>query len=520
MSDESVGKSGGRMDRREFLRRAGAIGGGLAAMSVLAACGGRGAPASTGGGAAATPGSGGGAAATPSGGGAAAGATPAAAGGAATPKVQKPPQGTGGGQPLVFRGWNYHPEVVEDNVKKFNAMYEENVDYQTVSGDYGSLMEKMHLNKEPLNFAYSNPQTAHRWYKAGWVWDLEGYWNVDQVKKDLYPAWKDIVSTKDGKLLGLPYFQSVRGTICTNEELLQKVGITPKQYPKTWDELYDQLYQIKKSGATDVPFLPHWFATAWFGLAWGFQFECMNRGAVLFDDNGHPVFDQKCYDILDQYKKLLADGIVPKEVFTMQETDFIDGFASGRYAYSPQQIYDSKVFNDPTRSKLAKGGSNPNAKGSMYVPVDKQPWGLIDTGIYLSIKRPGEDEKTLARSYRLQEFFGYKDKDGNLYVSKRWAIEQALNSGYPATLEDPDVKAAYQKWMPDYDFMFPTMQGLLANAKSPAVWRRYFYEEWNSKALTELSQAILGQKGTKEALDGLKQLATQLLDKYQKVDPD
>ena len=508
MSDETTGPGGGRIDRRDFLRRAGMLGGGFAAMSVLAACGG----------------GGGGAAPAATAGGAAAGATPgaAAAGGTGpkpSPKVQKPEQGTGGGQPLVFRGWNYHPEVVEDNVKKFNAMYGENVDYQTVSGDYGSLMEKMHINKEPLNFAYANPQTAHRWYLAGWVWDLAGIWSIEDIKKDLYPAWRDIVSRKDGTLLGLPYFQSVRGTITTNEEMLQKVGITPKEYPKTWEELYDQLYQIKKQGATDVPFLPHWFATAWFGLAWGFQFECMNRGAVLFDDNGNPVFDQKCYDILDYYKKLLADGIVPKEVFTMQETDFIDGFASGRYAYSPQQIYDNKVFNDPTRSKLAKGGSNPNAKGSMYVPVDKQPWGLIDSGIYLSIKRPGQDEKTLARSYRLQEFYGYKDKDGNFFVSKRWAIEQALNSGYPVTLDDPDVQAAYKKWMPDYDFQFKAMQSLLSNAKSPPVWKRYFYEEWNSKALTELSQAILGQKGTKEALDGLKTLASQLIDKYKKVDP-
>jgi ABC-type glycerol-3-phosphate transport system substrate-binding protein len=490
-----------RMDRREFLRLAGLVGGQLAAISLLASCGGRGTP-----------------------GGAAGGAPGDTSGGvgqaAGSPRLVKPEHGTGGGPPLVFRGWNYHPEVVEDNVRKFNATYGENVDYQTVAGDYGSLMEKMHINREPLHFAYANPQTAHRWYKAGWIWDLEGMWSVDQVKKDLYPGWREIVTTKDGKLLGLPYFQSVRGTICTNEEMLQKVGITPKEYPKTWEELYEQLYQIKKANLTDVPFLPHWFATSWFGLGWGYQFECMNRGAVLFDDEGRPVFDQKCYDILESYRQLLADGIVPSEVFTMQETDFIDGFASGRYAYSPQQTYDSKVFNDPTRSRLARGGTNPEARGSMYVPVDKQPWGLIDSGIYVAIKRPEQDEKTLARTWRLQEFFGYKDADGNFYVSKRWALERALNSGYPSTLEDPDVQAAYRQWMPDPDFMMPAMKSILSSAKSPPVWKRYFYEEWNSKALTELSQAILGQKGTREALDGLKTHAEQLLEKSKRVDPD
>jgi ABC-type glycerol-3-phosphate transport system substrate-binding protein len=495
MSDENSsnvhdvsGVRDGKLDRRDFLRRVTVLGGGLAAMSVLSACGGRGAGAG-------------------------------AAARAQTPNLAAPPPGTLGGDQLVFRGWNYHPEVVEDNVARFNAMYDENVDYQTVSGDYPSIMAKMNINKQDLNFAYANNDDVFRWYMAGWAWDLEGYWNVEQVKKDLYPAWKDALSTKDGKLLGLPYFQSVRGTMCTNEELLQKVGITSQEYPKTWDELYDQAYQIKKAGVSDTPLLPHWFATAWFGISWGFEFECGNRGAVLFDQNGNPVFDDKCYAILDQWKTLLADGIVPREVFTMGETDYIDGFASGRYAYSPQQTYDSKVFNDPTRSKLAIGGSNPNAKGSKYVPVDKQPWGLINSGVYLNVKRPRQDDKSLERAYRLQEFYGYKDKDGQLFVSKRWAVEQALNSGYPATLEDADVQAAYKTWMPDYEFMFPAMKSLLSAASAPAVWKRYFHSEWNTKATTQLSQAVLGQRGTKETLDDLKALAARLINKYQKTDP-
>lgn len=135
------------------------------------------------------------------------------------------------------------------------------------------------------------------------------------------------------------------------------------------------------------------------------------------------------------------------------------------------------------------------------------------------MKRPGQDEKSLARAYRLQDFYGYKDDQGQLFVSKRWAIEQALNSGYPATLEDSEVQAAYKKWMPDYDFMFPAMKSLLSTASAPAVWKRYFHSEWNTKATTELSQAVLGQRGTKETLDDLKALAERLINKYAKVDP-
>src|SRR5687767_3451788 len=97
------------LDRREFLRRAGLLGGGLAGMSVLAACGGGAAPA--GAPAATTGAAAGGATSAP----AAAGATSAPAAAEPSAKISKPPDGTGGGKQLIFRGWNYHPEVVIDN---------------------------------------------------------------------------------------------------------------------------------------------------------------------------------------------------------------------------------------------------------------------------------------------------------------------------------------------------------------------------------------------------------------------
>lgn len=468
--------NGTRLPRREFLRRAGVLGGAAAALpSILAACGGQ--QTFT----------------------------------ALPNKLNAPPSGTSSGSSLVFRGWNYKVDIVQSNLANFQQQYGENVDYQTVTGgDYGSIIEKMDINKEPLNFQYANPDTAARWYMAGWLYDYSPWWDVEAAKADMYPGFRDVASVK-GKLVGLPYFQSVRGTICTNENILAKAGINSSSYPTTWEELYDQVYKIKKSGAAQTPFLPHWFATSWFGIGWGFLFECQNRGAVVFDEKGNPVFDHKCYAILDEWKKLLADGVVPREVFTMQEADYINAFASGQYAYSPQQIYDSNTFNDPATSKIAGK--------SKYVKVTKQPWGLIDTGLYVVTKRPGVSQRTVERSFRLAGYYGFKDKTGALAVAKRWAIGSALNSGYQSILKDPDVIAAYKKWMPDYAYMFPAMESLLQAARSPAVWHRYFFDEWNSTALTTLSQAVLGQKGTKQALDELKTLANKLIDRHKKVDP-
>ena len=127
----------------------------------------------------------------------------------------------------------------------------------------------------------------------------------------------------------------------------------------------------------------------------------------------------------------------------MGEADWIDAFATGKYAYSPQQIYDLKVFNDPAKSQVA-GQVVP-------VPVVDQPWGIIDEGIYTVPKRAYDTDEKLARKYRLAGFFGYRDETegGELYVAKRWAIEAALNSGYTAILQDPEVIEAYNQWLPD-----------------------------------------------------------------------
>ena len=137
--------------------------------------------------------------------------------------------------------------------------------------------------------------------------------------------------------------------------------------------------------------------------------------------------------MLQEWRKLVEEEIVPEGVFTMGEADYIDAFAKGTYAFSPQQIYDLKVFNDPNKSQVA-GQVAP-------VPVVDQPWGMIDEGIYAVANRNQSEDRT-ARDYRLAGFFGYRDQieGGELYVAKRWAIEAALNSGYTAILEDPEVQ--------------------------------------------------------------------------------
>jgi len=423
-----------------------------------------------------------------------------------TAKMTPPAAGIDTSESLTFRGWNYRPEVVQDNTAKFNTAYTETADYQTITGDYIGIMENFHITGQPLDMAYANPATLFRWSVPGWVHDYESWWSVDDARGELYDGVRDSL-TVNGKLSGLPYFVSCRGTMATNKIILDKAGVTTEQLPKTWTELYDMCRQLKSSGAVETPLLPHWFtAGVWFGVSWGYLFECMNRGAVLFDDANVPVFDDSSLAILAEWRQLLQDGIVPETVFTMGEADWIDAFAKGTYAFSPQQIYDLKVFNDPAVSQIAGQ--------CIALPVNGQSWGMIDEGIYTVPARQNDTDEKLARKYRLAGYFGYRDDQNNLAVAKRWAIEAALNSGYKSILEDQEVIDAYNSWLPNPE-MLATLNGVLEAAPFAKVWQTFWWEEWNAQAMTDLPKAILGQTPVEEVHASLKKLAEELTERYQ-----
>lgn len=427
---------------------------------------------------------------------------------AQTTMLAPPAEGIDTAEALIYRGWNYRPEVVQENTTKFNEQYSENADYQTITGDYIAVMENFHIANQPLDMAYANPATLARWQIPGWVHDYEGWWDVEKARGEMYEGVLQSLTIGD-KLYGLPYFVSIRGTLAANMAVLDKAGITAADFPTTWDELYTQLRQLKADGVTEgAPFLPHWFASGvWFGISWGYLFECLNRGASLFNDENQPVFDEKSLAILQEWRTLLEEGIVPDTVFTMGEADWIDAFATGKYAYSPQQIYDLKVFNDPAKSQIA-GQVVP-------VPVVEQPWGIIDEGIYTVPKRANDTEERLARKYRLAGYFGYRDQveGGELYVAKRWAIEAALNSGYTAILQDPEVIEAYNQWLPD-PALLPVLEGLVNAGTFPKVWQTFWWEEWNAQAMSELPKAVLGQTPVEEVHAALKTLAEELVARY------
>ncbi len=71
--------------------------------------------------------------------------------------------------PLHFIGWQYNPQIVAENVDIFKKLYDENVDYELVSGEYHAIAETKLMAGQHVDMMYSEEDHLVRWWRAKWV---------------------------------------------------------------------------------------------------------------------------------------------------------------------------------------------------------------------------------------------------------------------------------------------------------------------------------------------------------------
>lgn len=373
---------------------------------------------------------------------------------------------------VYFRGWQFRTDVVQGNVDIYNETMGGNVDYATVTGDYPAIMEQQLIAGGELDVLYANPSSAVRYFEGGWITPASALPNAEEIIADMYPNIRD-AWTHNGELLGLSYFVSVRGTLLANIETIEEAGFSEEDLPGTWPELYEMVYALNEAGV-ETPYLPHWFAE-YFGISWGFVFEVMNRGGVFADAETHApmlAVDGPAGETLADWKRLWNSGLVPEEVLSYNEAAFINAFRSGRYVFSPQQIYDVKTFNDPGQSAAVAGNIIP-------LSSREQSWGMIDSAMYMMTSRDRSDEHT-QDVMSFISWYGYKNEDGEHAVAKRWLEENMLFSAYRSVMESDKARQVIQSSVArpeDYQ----TLLDIYATSDFPTgIWSVVWAEEFNS----------------------------------------
>lgn len=409
------------------------------------------------------------------------------------------------GDTVYFRGWQFMPDIVVENVKNYNEANAGKVDYQTVTGDYPVLMEKSLVAKDKLDIIYGNPPTMVRFMEAGWIEGADDVPNADAAKADLYDGVRELWTYK-GKLLGLSYFLATRGVVAVNRARQEEVGIKDEQLPKDWDAFYAQLDELSAKGHKDI-YLPHWF-NEYYGISWSFLFEVLNRGGKIIDPETHEpavTVDGPAGKVLTAWKKAWNSGQIPQEVLTYTEANIVDGFASGRFLYSPQACYNLAYFNTPEKSKIAgKVG---------FLPYRGQSWGLLDSALYVKTKRDRSPEFQ-ADVNKFVSWYGYKNNEGKVGVGSRWMKEAMLFSGYKSVMESPETKASMDAKLARKGDTEELLE-IYKSTKAPTdVWLTVYAEEFNAWLRKRLSDFVLNDQPVDGVIADITKQVNSLNKKY------
>ena len=394
---------------------------------------------------------------------------------------------------MTFIGWQYHPEIVEQNVNLFKTLYDESVTYELVSGDYHPVVETKLTGGQHIDMMYSEEDHLARWHAADWTRDLEGLPDIDSIKASMYPVAVQSLSLPDGKLCGLPYYTGYEAFIY-NEEHLAKVSVG---VPDSWDALIEACRKLKKNGISDAPYNSAW-GQKWSELSWSI-FGCWYaEGAPVFDAGSDLVVDAAFKTVLEVHRTLYKEGLVAPDIMTMPD-EGVPSYATGRHTFMVLHDYDQKIVNDPKLSKAAgkvKNAPMPGKTKSTFA------W----TAAYVMAKEPISVE----RDWNLVRFFGGKAKDGQYHVAKRWALDFGLGAGYPEVMSEPAVKASFSQWR---DVGIADQQ--LKAATSRKVAKQIWFPEWDLFMMQHVQDYVRGEGSTDGLANQLGQKVAELKKQYQ-----
>jgi multiple sugar transport system substrate-binding protein len=395
-------------------------------------------------------------------------------------------------KPVHFIGWQYNPQITADNVEIFKKLYDENVEYELVPGEYHAVVETKLVGGQHIDMMYSEEDHLARWHAANWVRDVEDLPGVPAIKAGMYENSVKDLSLPNGKLGGLPYYGGFNSFVF-NAKHLDQAKLQP---PTTWEELMDQSRKLKRDKIAEFPYNSAWQHT-WASLSWSLFSIWYSEGAKVFDAKNNPVFDDAFQNVLKMHRAMYAEGLVQPDIFTIEQ-EGVPAFATGRHSFMVLHEYDQKVLNDPKLSQIAGAVHNTLMPG-------KTRSTFIWVALYLMGAQPVDAERT----WNLMQFFGGKAKDGQYHVIKRWALQFGLGTPYKEVLADPEVRSSYAQWK-DLDVAAKQQENATPRSVSKTLW----FPDWDWYMMGEVQDYLRGQQELGVLVDKLTKKVADVKAQY------
>ena len=395
--------------------------------------------------------------------------------------------------PMQFIGWQYQPEIVAENVGIFSKLYDENVNYELVPGEYHAVAETKLIGGQHIDMMYSEEDRLIRWNTAGWTRSLEGLPGIEEIKAGMYPINVHNMSLADGSLGGLPYYTGLQllrlqreASGCGQARAAGDLGGVPRPVPQAEEGQDRRVSRTSAPGAGSGPACPG--ACSRSGT---------REGAKVFDAEHKPDFDQDFRDVLEMHKTIYEEQLIPQDVMT-QLGESVPNFATGQHTYMVVHEYDQKVFNTPSMSQIA--GACRNAI---------MPGKTRSTFIWTAVYQMGANPIDTDRVWNLMQFFGGKAKDGKYHVATRWALEFGLGTPHKEVINSPEVQEAFSKWK-DMEVAAKQQETATTRDVAKTIW----FPEWDWYMMGEVQDYVRGQQSTDQLVDKLQAKYDELKQQY------
>ena len=326
-------------------------------------------------------------------------------------------------KPLHFIGWQYNPQIVAENVGIFKKLYDENVDYELVPGEYHAIAETKLIGGQHIDMMYSEEDQLVRWNTAGWIAIARrpaGH-RRDQGRR-CTRSTSTTCRCRTASLGGLPYYTGFNSFVC-NEKHLDAAKLEP---PATWEELLDQCRKLKKDKVAEYPYISAW-GRQWASLSWSLFSIWYSRGRQGLRRQEQARCSTSTFRRSSRCTQTIyEEQLIPQDVLT-QLGESVPSFATGQHTYMVVHEYDQKVFNTPADCRRSP------APASNAIMPGKTRSTFIWTALYLMGANPIDTD----RAWNLMQFFGGKAKDGQYHVAKRWALEFGLGTPHKEVINEP-----------------------------------------------------------------------------------
>jgi multiple sugar transport system substrate-binding protein len=395
--------------------------------------------------------------------------------------------GGGSSTTLKLVSWNFEPQEVEANVRRF---MDENPDLQVEHSPierqfYNEKMVALFTSQTPMDVVYVNDVDFAAWVEAGWLLPIDGMSGLDEVNRDIYPFNLEALRYGD-KQYGLPYSGDIRVQMY-DEKVLKAAGLEAP--PATLDQLKNAALGVKKAGLAEYPILMgHKSDPDGLSEWWSMVFA---SGGSLFDGDLNPLYPDKdptALAALEWMVQAMHDWkILDPRGIELDIPQVRDAFSSGQGVFHFNNRAAMVRVNEPRFSK--RPGQIRMARFPGLTEAGKGPMGF--TRLYgMSVTT-----KDRAAAWRLLYYLGGKDRNGQYSAPKSWFLK--VGAGYAvAPLDtDPDVINTTQGWgdiklMADQYKMARTRQ----NIKEP------WYNDWDRYTQQQVQEALLRKITPREAL--------------------